>query len=782
MKIFITNFRKQKLTGLLNICTLSLGIMVAVIVGLWVIHELSFDQFHKDGDRIHRIITQIPMNGASARMAATYSIYGSQVKEKLPSVEDVCRLVKDDEGSIQINNVLLPHTFVYLVDQNFFSFFTFPLKEGTPDIALSSPDRVVISESAASRYFPQQNAVGQIIKYGNSDFTVSGIMKDMPKNSSLQTDFVFPFLGKWLNNGWGGTMYHHTFLLLQKGLPAGEMNAPVAQILYDAGAEGGQNLKEMGIEISLEALGNMHFDTDLMYDFTGIKGSKALIMVFALIALMMLIISCINFANLFVSTSFIRAKTIGIKKCAGAGKMTLVREFYLETACYVLVSAVLGLFLAIFTMPAFNNFTQSDLAVDFTSPLLYGFLAVLFTVTVLLAGSYPALYMTRFNVIETLSGKFKGRQASVFQKSLMVVQFVATIALMTVTVFMQKQVDFIISYDLGFDKEHILYVESRSGFDRNFDALAGEFLKEPSITGVARKNVLPTETSGLRYVGKIPLEGQQAVMMELCFVSPNYFDVLGMKFTDGENPFLHVSSGNNAVLNESAVRILGLSHVGEKLISLGSDTYTVKGVIKDAYTKSLHQEVAPQVYRKMSDSSTGRNMVFFKIEGDPQKAIGFIEQKWKERVDDFPFEYSFLDDTYKQLYKAETSAGRVYAFAMLIALIITVSGLFAMVYFVTRRRLREIAIRKVHGASLKDIFLLLNKGLLLLAGIAFMIACPIAYYGLQKWLSGFTVRTSLSIWVFLLVGAVALLITLLTTGYQTWKAATENPANALKNE
>ena len=774
MKQFIHNFRKQRTVGLLNICSLSLGIMVSVIVGLWAINELSFDRFHKNKDRIYRSVLGLTQNGNFIQSSGMFRALGEQAKEELPVIEDMCRVVIRN-NDITVDNVLHTGIQTFMADSNFFAFFTFPLREGDLHQVLSSPDRVVISETAALAYFPQQNPVGQVIKFEGRDFAVSGVMKDIPKNSSLQTDFVFSFAGRYADMKWGDNDSYVTFFLLREGVLPGALEDPLTQLSY----HNFEPYKSMGITISLESLSDMHF-TSMFFDDV-VKGNKSLVMVFILTALVILVISCINFANLFVSTSFIRAKAIGIRKTVGAKKLNLIREFYWETACYVLVSIGVGLVLVTLVMPVFNNFTQANLTLDFSTPQLYFFLAALSFFVVLLAGSFPALYMTRFNVIETLSGKFKGKKISFFQKSLVITQFTASITLLMVVAFMQKQVNYVISYDLGFNREYVMYVHGRQYFEQNYKAIEGEFLQEPSITNVARKNVLPTDWTQGWGIKRIPSGDALPVMMEMCRVSPNYFDFFEMKIVAGENPFfLESSLETDVVINETAARLLGYEHpVGEMIAQDGGDgRYTIRGVVRDAYTKSLHKEVDPQVYLRLNDDGNW-NAVFFKINGDPQRAISFIEQKWKEREADYPFEYHFLDDTYQQLYTSELNSGKVLSFAMLITLMITVAGLFAMAYYATQRRVREIAIRKVYGATIKDIFMLLNKDFVLWVAIAFMMACPVAYYGLYKWLEGFVVKTALNVWIFLAVGAVAFLITLLTTGYQTWKAATENPVKAI---
>ncbi|MCL2650984.1 MAG: ABC transporter permease [Candidatus Azobacteroides sp.] len=780
MKQFIRNFKKQRTVGLLNICSLSLGIMVAVIVGLWAINEMSFDKFHKNNDRIYRIITHATLNGNPAKEGSTWMVFGKQAKDELPEIEDMNR-VYAEKLDLRMNDILYQSISTYATDSNFFSFFTFPLKVGDPKNVLSSPDKVVISESAAAKYFPGKDPIGQTVKTWEQDFVVSGIMKDMPRNSSLQADFIFPFYGWRIQNEWGNNDAYVTFLLLKEGVNAEAMAEPLTQLAY----RNSEPIKNFGMTFTLQSLNDMHFSSDIAFDqFT--KGSKSLVMTFVLTALIILIISCINFTNLFVSTSFIRAKNIGIKKTLGAKKTWLMREFYVETAWYVLISIAVGLAIATVILPVFNSFTQSQLILDFTTPQIYIFLLTLLLCVVLLAGSFPALYMTRFNVIETIKGKFKGKKMGLLQKSLVITQFTASIALLIVVAFMQKQVNYMLSYDLGFDKEHVLYIKAPNAVQKDYQSFEKEFAQEPTIKAMARKNRLPTDWSSGAPVKRVPSDNSQGILMEQVPVSPNYFDFFGMKLIAGENSWLietEDAESNNVIINESAARLLGYKNpVGEKILLPGQNQiFTISGMVRNAYTKSLHQDVDPQVYLKLKDNWWDP-YIFFKIEGDPQHAINFIGQKWKEKEGLYPFEYHFLDDTYQRLYTSETNANKVFSFAMLIAIIITVAGLFAMAYYATQRRVREIAIRKVYGASIKNVFVLLNKSFLLWVVIAFAIACPIAFYGIHKWLGGFVIKTPLSIWIFLLVGIIALLITLLTTGYQTWKAATTNPVNSIKIE
>ena len=349
-----------------------------------------------------------------------------------------------------------------------------------------------------------------------------------------------------------------------------------------------------------------------------------------------------------------------------------------------------------------------------------------------------------------------------------------------------------VNHDLGFDKENIIYVQGRESFNKNYKSLRDEMMKNSFITDVTLKNCLPTEWqqgNGISLPGTTDF-----IIMELNYIESNYLDFMKMKIIDGEDPFYLESTSTDSiipiVINESALKLLGYdSPVGKMIVSNEGTPYRklmqIKGVIRNANIRSLRDEVDPQIYLKLPKDQAWMALngpVFFKITGDPQRAINAIKAKWQELVPDYPFEYHFLDDTYKDLYKSEMNAQKILSYAMLITFVISVAGLFAMAFYVTQRRIKEIGLRKINGATLKDLLLLLNKDFVLWVVISFCIAAPVAYFSLHSWLKGFTVRTSLSLWIFLLVGILALVVTLLTTSFQTWNVATMNPVKTLKSE
>jgi putative ABC transport system permease protein len=772
MKQFIRNFRKQKTVGTLNIFSLSVGVTVFIIVGLWTINELKFDNFHKNKDRIYRVVTTTK----SEKSGFIQMPFGQEAKDEIPAIEDMCRIMIW-EHDYRIDGVWITGVRAFVTDPNFFSFFTFELKEGNPNTVFSSPYQIVISESAAAKYFPDTNPVGKVINHGMGEgFTVSGIMKDMPKNSSMQADFVYPFFGQIANNDWFGAGNFVTYFLLHKEANPRDLESHLQKILYRVSDE----FKTSEVTVGLESLNDLHFSTDIKHDALISKENKLVILMFAFVAFIILTVSCINFTNLFISISFIRAKSIGVKKTFGAGRSSLMREFYLETSYYVFIAIALGLYFATLLIPIFNDFTQSTLNIDFSSPQLYFLLVGLLIFTTLLAGSFPAIYITRFNIIKALSGNFKGKRISFFQKSLIVFQFTTSIALMIVIILMQKQVNYMISYNLGFDTKNIICVNKTISDNIFRDNL----LRQNSITDVTFKASSLTDWVEGAYISKTP--SNEPVIAEVCRVWFNYFDFFNMTLLSGENPFSPESpeDSNEVVVNESLAKLLGLEQPVNQIIYRGHLSYVIKGVVNDAHTSSFHQDVVPQIYFRLQNSRLG--VSFCKINGkESMQALKTAEQEWKTLMypyaPDYPFDYYFLEDTYNQLYSREINASKVLFFAMLITFIISIAGLFAMAYYATQRRTREIALRKIYGASLKDLFILLNKDFLLWIGVAFIIASPIAYLWLQMWLTNYVVRAPLSILAFVETGLIAVIITLLTTTYQTWKVATMNPVKTIKS-
>lgn len=788
MKQFIRNFNKQKVVGTLNICSLSLSIMVSIVVGLWAINELTYDNFYSDGDRMYRVVQNFELNGKPIRAATSFKPLGEIAEKELPSIEKMCRIVSRTMG-VTFHNMVHFGVPSLVTDHNFFSFFGFPLKEGDIETAFSGTNNAIITESAARKYFPDEDPIGQRIVSHGYDFFISGIMYDIPRNSHIQAEVILPMFGSFKSWEWDSGFYYDTYFILS---PSADLNLIGERLTQINKVGAGDFLKNAYNEVGLELVRDIHFSkTEPGFD-NAVKGDKSFLQILVFTALVILIIGCINFTNLFISTAFIRARSIGIKKSQGAGRRTLILEFYKETAVYVFISVVGGLLLAMLTLPVFNNYTGSTTVLDFYNPQLYVFLFCLIIVTILIAGSFPAFRMTKFGIIETIGGKFRGKKMSAFQKALVIIQFTSSISLLIIVFFFGRQIDTLLSQDLGFDNKNVFYVNGWGAFGADYKSLRNELRKNPAIADVAMKQYdLPLRMGN--GVGVRSLDGDEAILIDLSEVSPNYFDFFDMEFLAGENPLWLETAANSryCVINEAAARALGLEDnpvdasfmyisIGQKLIENDGKTYTVKGVIRDSYVKSLHETPGAQMYLNLSRDD--HNPIFIRTVGNPQDAIQAMEKMWKEINPNVPFEYHFLDETYDAQYKAEMNARNVLSYALLITFIISAAGLFAIAFYSTQRRIKEIGIRKINGAKVTDLLLLLNKDVVVWVVISFLIACPIAYVFLYNWLDDFVVKTSLSWWVFLIAGVLSALVALITVSYQTWRTATTNPIESLKTE
>ncbi len=775
LKVFWRNLRKQKTVGVLSIGSLAVAIAVVILIGLWAVNEFSFDGFHRDKDKMYRINGRIMLNGEVAKVGATYKRAGEDALRLFPEIEAMCR-VATQTYDITVGDVIYPGRNIFLADSSFFTFFSFALKAGNPLTCLAAPDGLVIDEYAANSYFPGEDPMGKIIRMNGKDFTVVGLMENMPVNSHLQAHIVAPFTGYWAQNQEYGTSDAFiTYFKIPNPAFISKIEKGMTEVIHQANPM----FKQLSFAYQLQPLRDIYFDNTLKFDDV-VHGNKSLVMVFMLTAFVILVIACINFINLFISTSFLRAKSIGVRKTHGADRGMLIGEFYRETFYYVLLSVVAGTVLAMAALPLFNRLADYRLTIDFTNPLLYGFLAAIAVIVMLAAGTFPAFYMTKFNTVETLKGQFKGKNLSFLQKGLIITQFTAAIVILISVFFIEKQVEYMIHKDLGFDKENIFYVSDRGGFLKNYDSFCHEMLAHSSIVGITLKDTDPLGWCRGDAVGKSG--GDQDYLMEFCQIKPNYFRVMGMEMKEGQE-FAEVTGDSliYCIINETAARMLGFKEaVGERL-STHDGYFTVCGVVKDAYTKSLHQVVDPQIYFPY-EGVYGYPAFFFKVQGDPQEAIRLVQAKWNDLNPGKPFDYHFLDDSYAQLYKAETNAGNILGVAMTITLIISVAGLFAMAYYATQRRLKEVGIRKVNGASVKELLVILNRDFFVWVGISFLLACPVAYLFVTSWLEGFVERTALSWWVFVLAGAITFGITLLTVSYQTWQAANINPVKVLKSE
>ncbi len=774
-----SSFFKHRTTNLLSIGGLSLGIAIALVLGWWVMNEMKFDRFNADAHKIYRVCREGFLNNETVKIGTVFAPLSREAKERLPQIEESVRITTTGKERIQVGELTNYEASVYLADTNFFQFFDYPIKTGDINSCFNDPDQIVITESFAIKYFGNKNPVGETVKAFDRDWQVSAVMFNVPNNSHLQFDALCVISGvpSLANNSWGNRDMYATYVKIAENADTEDLAKSITALAQENFPE----YSQIDIHHVLQPLSDIHFNTEYFRFDYALKSDKRFVMIFLFMAIAILVIACINFTNLFVSTSFLRAKSIGLKKASGASKGSLIREFYMETSLYVLASVIAGIGIAILFLPMFNQLANSNIAFDFSNIYFWSLIVGITVLAILMAGTFPALYLTKFKAAASLKGEFKGRNVSVLQKGLVILQFAASIVLLVTVVSIKKQVHFVQSADLGFNKSNMVYVDATGAFSESYETIKQELERNHAILEVTAKNCIPSDWN--QGVGISTQETREnPYIMEVCSIKDNYLDLMGIRVTKGENISNYHDSLNYVMVNEQAASVLGIDkNPIDQIIYNGTDPYIVKGVLKDIKTKSLHSRVDPQVYNKLSVVE-GHNVLMIRISDDTQSAIKALETEWKEANPDYPFEYHFLDTTYDELYSNEIRAGKIVTWGMIVALFITMMGLFAMARYSTERRTKEIGLRKVNGAEVFDILILLNKDFLKWVLIALVAAIPISWYTVNGWLNGFAYRTGLSWWIFGIAGLVAVSIALTTVSWQTFMAARRNPVEALRCE
>jgi putative ABC transport system permease protein len=631
----------------------------------------------------------------------------------------------------------------------------------------------------AKKFFGDEDPIGKTITVNNQkDYTVTGVIADVPANSHMRFDFVRPFelfreSGRNLDS-WGDVSFY-TYVQLQRGSSVQAVNSKLKEMVERD--DPAHNL------YYLQPLTRIHLHSNFNFDFAS-HGNIIYVYIFAASALFILLIACINFMNLATARSGIRAKEVGMRKVVGAKKSDIIKQFYGEFVLSSLISLAIAIFLILLLLPAFNNLSGKELSFTLSdnTELILGFL-VIAVFTGILSGSYPALFLSSFHPIKVIRGALQtGVRGANFRKILVVTQFSLTIILIIGTLVVFSQLKHIRSRNLGYNKEHLVVFALSGEMRGNFEPVKSELLRNGDIFGVTASSSLPTHigsgTSGAWWEGK---EEGVRIQMQVNSVDPDYLDTMKMEMAQGRFFSKEHPADNEAfVLNEAAVKAVGMeSPLGKEFRAFGIKGPII-GIVKDFHYKSLHTEIEPLILLivpRMHYYATVR------INGENIKnALAFIEETWKKFIPGFPFEFSFLDDRIDSLYRAEQRMGKVFNTFTALAIFVACLGLFGMASFTVERRTKEIGIRKVLGASVPSVLVLLSKESTRLILISNLIAWPVAYYVMNRWLQGFVYRTNINIWIFFLSAATALLIALLTVSLQSLKAALANPAHSLRYE
>jgi putative ABC transport system permease protein len=801
-KTAVRNLFRQKGYSLINITGLAIGMACCLLIIMFVNDELSYDSYHKNADRIYRIAGDIKYGGRDFKTATVPAPMAKTLVNDYPQVEDAVRfrykgsfIVKYGENSFKERKVIFS-------DPTFFKVFTIPLLKGNPETTLKDPYTLLLSKKTAEKYFGRENPVGKILKLDNKhDYKVTGVFAAIPHNSHFHFDIIASLESLeetrqqlWLSNNF------YTYLLLGQYVDPKYLEAKFPEVIKKHFAPQvekffGQSLDTMiakgavSLRFYLQPLQRIHLHSDLITELEPNSDIKY-VYIFSAIALFILIIASINFMNLSTARSAGRAKEVGVRKVLGSLRSQLVKQFLAESMILSIISMVIALLLVNLALPYFNHLSGKELTASAANSWEMVLAVVAITLfTGFLAGLYPAFFISAFLPFQVLKGQLKsGVKSGWLRSTLVVFQFATSIILIIGTLVVMNQLNYIQDKKLGFDKEQVLILHNAYLLDKQAETFKNEMLKYPKIRHATLSGYLPVPSK--RISNAVFPEGQMAdkssTTIQNWIVDYDYIKTLGMKIVEGRDFSREFSTDTSAVIiNRAAAKQFGWKEAVNKRLSrftsLKGDTttYTVIGMVEDFHFESLRTTIAPLVMF-LGDS---KGLASFRISTDNiSGTIDLLRDKWNKFLPGQPFEYSFLDERFYEVYKAEQKLGQIFGVFAVLAIFIGCLGLFGLAAFIAEQRTKEIGIRKVLGASVSSIIGLLSREFVILVGAANIIAWPIAYLIMNKWLQDFAYRTPLSVSTFLAAGAAAIIIALFTTSYQAVKAAFTDPVKSLKYE
>jgi putative ABC transport system permease protein len=808
--VALRNLIRNRAFSAINITGLALGLATCLLIGLYVGHELSYDRFHEKADRIVRVVFRGQMNGEKMREAVVMAPVAGTLRADFPEIEAATRIRGDGKPRVTYGGKTFSEEELAYVDSNFFEVFTLPLRKGDARTALRRPNTLVLSATTARKYFGDADPLGKVLTFKGSGavYTVTGVMDDVPSNSHFHFDLFASMAGfpeatetNWLRSNF------YTYLVLPEGYDYRRLEAKLPQVVE---RHMGPALEKMtgtslaqfrkngnNIGLFLQPLTDIHLYSDLTPTTEMEPGGDArYVYVFGAIAIFMLLLACINFTNLSTAGAARRAKEVGVRKVMGSARGALVRQFLTESALLTALSLLLALVLVYAALPLFNQFSDKTLNLDLLrTPWFLPGLVALGLLVSLLAGGYPAFFLSSFQPIATLKGGAvrvgAGRHSLSLRSGLVVFQFFVSVSLIIGTVVVYQQLRYIQHTRLGYDKEQVLVVQNTWMLGgQNEEVLRQKLLQDARVVNASISGYLPAGPSNNGLAAVQP-DGNELRMTRVASygVDHRYLPTLGMQLAAGRNFSPHFPTDSTAVLiNETAARTFGwtedpLQHFITLPPMPGSGNpvrkYRVVGVVRDFHFRSLHEPIGPLM---MFRGGNGGSIVAKVRTPDVTGLLASLKKEWSAFGTEEPFRYSFLDQSYQATYEAELKTGQILALFAGITVFVACLGLFGLAAFTAERRTKEIGVRKVLGASVGSIVVLLSRDFLKPVGIAIALASPVAWYAMHQWLEDFAYRTDIGWWVFAVAALLAVVIALLTVSYQSIKAALTNPVKSLRNE
>lgn len=790
-KIAWRSLLRQKLYSSLNISGLAVGLTCFLLIFLYIQHELSYDRFYPEADRIYRIYQRQEGNLYldSDYFAVTPAALATTLEREYPEVnrattmKPLSALLSQEEDNFWEEGLW--------ADNHFFEVFALPFVQGNPKTALEQSESIVLSQSLAQKIFGSQNPIGQVLKFQNEvNYTVTGVVQDFPTNSSFQASFFasiqsFDFYRREMEKEkWDGNPFHTFLKLAERGDPlALEAKLPG---LIDKYVNYGESFP-FESKYYMQPLMELHLENKLNFDI-GFKGNARYIYLFSWIAIIVLLLACVNYMNLAVARSIKRAREVGVRKVMGALRGQLIGQFLSESVLIAFLALFLALGLTQLMLPVFGYMLERPIELNFINPwLIPGLTLLVFTVGIF-SGSYPAFVMSTLNPVMVLKGrlgrKFSGLKV---QQCLIIGQYAASIVLIMSSLVIYRQFQYIQNKELGYDTEHILTIPIRDqALNEKLKQVKNECLKNSNILAITNSVDLPTSSTSTTLISKGEARDKKAdFTIYINRTDYHYLDVFGIELIAGRNfsPKIQTDARRRCILNETAVKALGWTPeeaLGKQFNRL-QDTvkYTVIGVAKDFHMNSMHLAIEPLM---LTWNEEFMQYISVKIRpSNLKETINYLEGTLA-KYSPYPVEYQFLDEQFDQLYKADRRLGEMFAFFTILSILIASLGLFGLAAFSAEQRTKEIGIRKVLGASIQNIVTILSKDFLKMVMIGFLIAVPIAWYFMNQWLQDFVYRIEIQWWMFVLAGLIAVMIAVLTISFQSIKAAMANPVESLRNE
>jgi len=778
IKIAIRNLVRQKLYSLINITGLSIGIACFLLISLWVFDELSYDRFHENRDRIYRVNT---MSQEMGLVTSSSWRLGPAMIKVYPEIEAFTRLWPWGRSLVKYEDKSFDESKFYLADPSFFNIFFFEFIHGSPKSALADKHAVVLTAKTAKRYFGDDNPLGKtiFIRHYNHDFEVSGVIANIPSNSSIQFDLLarIDLMPQQRLDSWEFTGY--TCVLLNRETDIETMDQKIHDFYR----------KYVNAEANANPFLQLLTDVHLYQD--GTPGLVKMVRYFSIIAIFILLIACINFMNLRTARATKRAIEVGIRKVVGANRRQLIIQFLSESLLISVISLGIGILLVELILPAFNQVAMKQLHLfsgQIGDTILFLLAATI--ITGLISGSYPAIYLSSFLPVKMLKGKsFSSDFGNTSRKLLTIFQFAISIGLIICILIWQEQLHFIQNKDIGIKKDFVVNLIHNQDLVSKFDSYRNELQKNQKIISVSSSASTPFNIGSYISVNWEGHFDQEDVTMPYNMVEYDFFKTFGMKIIEGRSFSRSISTDRTeaCIINESAARLMGFNSAIGKQIYFDHPAFEesykqvrIIGVVNDFHAHSLHKEIAPSIFRMHEPYLS---YVYIKIQpGEISQTLDYIEEMTEVFAPDYPFRFEFMDRTYNRLYEMEIRMGKIINIFTLLAIFISCLGLFGLASYTIEKRTKEIGIRKVLGASVPKITSMLSFEFLKWVILANVIAWPVAWYFMGQWLDNFVYRIDLKLWIFLGAGLIGLVLALLTVIFQATKAALSNPVDSLRYE